>query len=640
MSSAAKKTLNSKQWELLTQCFEEAAALDAAERAHYLRRWEEKNPLIGLELRKLLKSDSVLKNFLEVSPTTRLSSVLDEALSPDSLSPGSRIGDFLIAEVLGRGSFATVYLATEMALAREVALKVSVGVSEEAKTIASLDHRSIVQVYSEQIEPSQKLRLICMQYIRGASLEVILGNVKGALTGSALLKTLQELNSPPLTFNAEEISLRSALAECDQIDVILKLGIQMCEALSYAHSRNVLHLDVKPANILINHCGVPLLTDFNISIRANAERGEIPEHFGGTPTYMSPEQREVFEVEDESEAFAKIDARSDIYSLGVVLSELFTEVRPRGPLFQSEVNLRLNLKTATETNSRDRFATANDFFRALQTCLELRSIERRLGERRKIARFSEHHPLIALTLIGALPQVLAAVIGVAYNSIEIVDQLGGAQKVWFQKLNATYLPVSYLAVSLIWFLVVFRVYPFLKAPEKWTRHPEDLRKMKQHVLNIPYWGMCCCALGWLPGALLYPAVLQLRAEHMQAVVVWHFIASFTLSWLIALSYSFVFHQYIALRDLYPRLMVGSLEEASIRKGLVKRMSQLTRASLALCILSPLGGALLVLAAGPGDLAHTTDFRCLVGVLILLGIAGVIFSASIGPKLVRCLSCFL
>ncbi len=646
MSSAAKKTLSSPQWQLLSQLFEEGSLLSGADRENFLAQQDINHPEIAPELRRLLGSTDTLDDFLVPNQTRRLAQIYDEVQASDDLGSGTQIGEFLISEVLGKGAFATVYLATEINLGREVALKVSTGSTEEAKTIAALDHRSIVQVYSEHVDEKSRLRLICMQYVRGASLDAVLLSLDAhhetALNGETLLKALDSLSPSTIALNIEEIKLRERLSELDEIETILALGIQMCEALSYAHSRHVLHLDMKPGNILFNHCGTPMLSDFNIAIRG-LQRDVLPANFGGTPEYMSPEQRGVFEATDKTAAFSKIEAAADIYSLGRVLEELFLRARPSSrpdALVQSERNLAIDLQIATDKNPKRRFAAAADFARSLETCLELRLIEKRLGNRGNLARFSQRHPLLVLTLMGAVPQVFAALIGFSYNSIQIFNHLTPSQRVTFLKTNAIYTPLSYGLVSLLWLSAVLRLYPFLRRPERYRSHLNRIDSLKRQVLRLPLWGMFCSAVGWLPGAVLYPWVIQSQAGALGGKVIFHFVVSFCLSWLIGLSYSYLFHQYIVLRDLYPRFWIGSSDDRRFRSASLVQATSLTRLCLSLCILVPLGGALLVLQAGQvAPVESFAAFKRLVSVLIFMGISGVLFSAAVGPLLVRCLGCF-
>jgi hypothetical protein len=88
--------------------------------------------------------------------------------------PGDRFHDFEVVRLLGAGSFAQVYLARQLSLGRLVALKVSSRGGSEARTLASLEHNHIVQVFSETVEPESNRRLLCMQYVPGTTLASVI----------------------------------------------------------------------------------------------------------------------------------------------------------------------------------------------------------------------------------------------------------------------------------------------------------------------------------------------------------------------------------------------------------------------------------------------------------------------------------
>jgi len=209
-----------------------------------------------------------------------------------------KLGRFLVQKKLGQGSFGTVYLAFDPVLDREVAIKVPRHgdlLSEqdqerflrEAKAAGRLRHPNIVPVYDAGNDDGQLF--IASAFIEGLTLE-------------------KRLEQGRLEF-AESARLVIALAE----------------ALDYAHGQETVHRDVKPANILLDAKGLPLLMDFGLARLREAE--DRLTHDGtvlGTPAYMAPEQ-----------AAARADevgASSDQYSLGVVLYELLCEERPfEGP---------------------------------------------------------------------------------------------------------------------------------------------------------------------------------------------------------------------------------------------------------------------------------------------------------------------
>ncbi len=202
------------------------------------------------------------------------------------------MGEFEIGHELGRGGMAAVFLAHELSLHRDVAIKVmSPGLlmgegmidrfRREAITIAHLNHPNIVSVYS--VRAAEGLHFFVMRCIQGRSLEEV----------------LKDAGRLPLA------TVRSIL-------------YQVGSALAYAHRFKVVHRDIKPANILIDGDGNAVVTDFGI---AKAAEGPSHTHTGfmvGTPAYMSPEQC----------AGGEVSGASDQYSLGVVAYEMITGAPP------------------------------------------------------------------------------------------------------------------------------------------------------------------------------------------------------------------------------------------------------------------------------------------------------------------------
>lgn len=279
-------------------------------------------------------------------------------MQPEDLV-GQTLGHYRIKRQIGYGGMATVFLGEDIHLNREVALKVfwpRPGETQdflrrfarEARVLAQLDHPNILPVYDygEQGE----LAFLVTPYMSGGTLKDVLRE-------------------------------RKALPPSEAIQLIS----QVLPALQYAHDRNLIHRDIKPANLLFKGDGSVVLADFGLVKVVEGENredtllhtlSEAGQSIAGTPEYMAPEQIE-----------GKAVAASDIYSLGIVLYEMVTGVRPftgdsllsvlmkhvnEAPRPPRELNpyisqpLEAAILKAIEKDPKQRFARPADFQQALK----------------------------------------------------------------------------------------------------------------------------------------------------------------------------------------------------------------------------------------------------------------------------------
>lgn len=210
-----------------------------------------------------------------------------------------KIGDYEVIGKIGEGGMATVYKGRQVSLDRPVAIKVLSKkltdhsdvlerFNRESLIIARLNHPNIIHVIDRGVAPGGRPYFV-MEYVEGAHL------------GQAIKAGNLETNR--------------------KLDLI----IQVCKALSYAHKNGVIHRDIKPSNVLIDSNMNVLVLDFGIAKFLEGERRNGHHTQAnvvmGTLDYMSPEQQI---------SSNHVTAASDLYSLGVIMYELFTGVKPLG----------------------------------------------------------------------------------------------------------------------------------------------------------------------------------------------------------------------------------------------------------------------------------------------------------------------
>ncbi|MEN9935255.1 MAG: hypothetical protein RLZZ387_1834 [Chloroflexota bacterium] len=265
----------------------------------------------------------------------------------------TQLGPYLLEQVIGRGGAATVYRARQTSLGRDVAVKVlrrdadpqfAARFAREARAIAALQHPNILPVYD--FGEHGDLQYLVMRYVEGGR------------------------------------TLRDALAAgpLDPADA-LRLMVRLLDALGESHARGVVHRDIKPGNVLLPAPDWPLLADFGIArLGTDTRQLTIAGQAIGTPDYMSPEQA----------TGRPVDARSDIYSAGVMLYEMLAGQVPfRGESAIAVVAQHVNqppppprllnpdlppaieapLLRALAKDPAERFQTAAEMAAALQSAL-------------------------------------------------------------------------------------------------------------------------------------------------------------------------------------------------------------------------------------------------------------------------------
>jgi serine/threonine protein kinase len=246
---------------------------------------------------------------------------------------GRRLGDFEILGLVGRGGMGAVFLARQISLGREVALKVIADVAgrhsknlerfrREATVLAQLSHPHIVPIHDAGQEGPYGW--FAMEYVRGVSLDAIIMAVRHANPAQKASDVLRECLKQPPANDAPGRKRQSRTGAGAQIDrdyivTVSNIVIELASALQCAHDRGILHRDVKPSNILIDSNGQAKLVDFGLARPQSHPSLTVTGEFFGTPNYVSPEQ-----IRNPENA----DGRSDVYSLAATYYECLTLRRP------------------------------------------------------------------------------------------------------------------------------------------------------------------------------------------------------------------------------------------------------------------------------------------------------------------------
>ncbi|MET0625877.1 MAG: serine/threonine-protein kinase [Pyrinomonadaceae bacterium] len=442
-----------ERWRRVDELFERALDLESAERETFLDAACAGDTPLRREVEQMLRFDARAEDFIE-TPVFGVAAALIGALPEAAHTPpagvagaspsGARTprtpprgsqslpsidesrfvpgdvlaGRYRIAGLLGRGGMGEVYRADDLKLKQPVALKFlpeslsADGASlarfyQEVSVARQISHRHVCRVYD--IGDAEGYHFISMEYVRGEELSSLLKRI-GRLPGDKAVETAR----------------------------------QLCAGLAAVHEAGVLHRDLKPANVMIDERGDVRITDFGIAALTGEVRGR--DALAGTPAYMSPEQLEGGEL----------TARSDIYSLGLVLYEIFTGKRAfDAPSLHELLRLR---RSDTQPSSPSSHVKDLDpaVERVIFHCLE---------------RDPEKRPATALQVAAALPggDPLAAALAAGETpSPEMVaaaPKQGGLRPA----VAASLLGAALASLALVFLLsgkvLVTRLVPLSKPPE-------------------------------------------------------------------------------------------------------------------------------------------------------------------------------
>ena len=356
-------------WPRVKRVLEGALTCDASAREAYLADACGTDPVLRARIDRLLAACDQAETFLETPAVLMLEAAASEDLT------GRVVGSYQLVSRLGAGGMGEVYLAHDVRLDRPVALKfLSAGLAlesgrlqrfhQEVRAASSLNHPHIIVVHDfGEIDGRP---FIVTEFIEGETLR-------------------QRLQRGPLA-----------------IRDVLDIGVQVASALAAAHTRGLVHRDVKPENIMLRPDGYAKVLDFGLAKlsapggSAGQDGRDLRTRSGmvvGTPRYMSPEQMRGLEV----------DARSDVWSLGVVLYEMATGRLPfaeDGTAPALDRDLAPELVTATGKalqTVRDRRHAS-----AVELCADLKRVQTELAHRRSGPRMWAVGTALAMAIAAVL----------------------------------------------------------------------------------------------------------------------------------------------------------------------------------------------------------------------------------------------
>jgi serine/threonine protein kinase len=434
------------RWQQVDKVFEAALELDSADRPAFLDKACGNDADLRREVEKMLRFDEQATDFIEddlfdvatslmtgqphqlVSgqratekkrPGKLSSSFTSDSIDDARFIPGTVLAErYRIVGLLGRGGMGEVYRADDLKLKQPVALKFlpeSVSANgaalarfyKEVSVARQISHRHVCRVYDVAEYDGQ--HFISMEFVRGEEL-------------SSLLKRIGRLPH----------------------DKAVDIARQLCAGLAAVHERGVLHRDLKPANVMVDEHGDVRITDFGIA--ALAEEVSGAEAMAGTPAYMSPEQLEGNEL----------TIKSDLYSLGLVLYEIFTGKKAFEASNLSEL-IRLRRSDTTPTNPSQLIPDLDPLVqRVILRCLE-RDPDKRPASALKIsAALPGGDPLAAALAAGETPSP---------EMVAAAPKVGGLRPMVAVALLASLL----LMIGSVCFLsrkvALYRIVPLNKSPE-------------------------------------------------------------------------------------------------------------------------------------------------------------------------------
>lgn len=552
------------------------------------------------------KSAAALKRLMGTEGVSVTTQMFSPAKKVVGIAVGQTIDDFELKAELGKGAFASVYLAKQLSMKRFVALKISADRGSEPQTLATLDHPNIVRVFDQRRLKDHKLLLCYMVYAPGGTLADVVRGVRetpapartGALVTVAVNEAMLKAGQPP----PEDSSWRRRMAGAPWPETVCRIGTQLAQALDHAHKQGVLHRDVKPANVLLSSDAAPKLADFNISFSSQIEGATPAAYFGGSLAYMSPEQLEACNP-DHERGPEDLDGRSDLYSLAVLLWELLCGERPfadeemsgvwsrdlekmaklrrteppyRPPGIADPVTKRLEqvLTKALSPERNDRQPDGSALAREIALCLNPRAwdLVNDLGTGWR--KFALRHPLWSLVAINLPPYVIAGIFNAFYNWFTFMQFHGSAQNAFLVTaifVNGLFYP---LGITLVFMYIWSMAKTVSRVAHRTTVERSELVDARRRSMLAGHVIAIVGLVLWLLAGLTFPTVLGLILGKIPVVEGYvRFIPAMVLCGLISCCFPFLATTWMCIRIFFPSLLGAASPEPQEQRQLIELSKQ-------------------------------------------------------------------
>ncbi|MEV6274383.1 protein kinase [Nocardia sp. NPDC051832] len=562
--------------------------------------------------------------------------------------PGQRIDDFDLLTGLGtppehHQPSSRVFLARQRSMQRLVAVRISTGGRTEPHTMARLDHPHIVRVFDHRMvafdEDAEFGRLVYMQYLPGGTAADVLerrGAGAGPAGGRTLLRAVDTAMEEKGEIRPADSRVRAEIAELSWPETVAWVGRRLADALDYAGRHGVRHQAIKPSNVLFTAEGVPKLADF-----ADSDSAGDPELPSRSGVYCSPEELARRFGADAPEP----DARSDIYSLGLLLWELLTGVLP----FDDEADatallanrrtgvpadalerlpadcpaaLRRVLLTCLETDPDRRWSSGAVLAKQFDLCLDSHARDLVDPPRRSMRRHLRHWRILIIALAIAVPNALASLYNIEHNRKLITEQLTPEAHDRIDLVTAIANIIDFSLGAVLLFYLGRRLILVPHGLRVGTRYsPETLHRTRTDSILLGDRAVLIIFSMWLISGVSFPIGMAGVDVHISAYAYVHYLVSHAICGAIALVYPFLLMNFYIIRCIYPMFLSHgeiSTRDAVLLRRLRRRCGVWLLGAAAIPLASVASATLLV----PADLAEiivVLRFLAIGSVVAFLGV---------------------